>query len=107
MIRLSFLFEDTKIKTGEKVAAGLGLAGGLGIGSLGHKIKTDADADILHHKLDPAWSDTPNGIVTQDISDISKAARNFGLGTAAAIGAGLAAHKLYKNYKAKKNKENK
>ena len=102
MLSISYLFESTKIKTGEKVAAGLGIAGGLGTGSLGHKVKTDADADILHHKLDPDWNSTPNGIVTQDISDISRGVRNIGLGTAAVIGAGLVAHKLYKNYKNKK-----
>ena len=101
MISMSYLFENTKIRTGEKIAAGLGIASGLGIGGLAHKIKHDADIDVLHHKPDLTWDNTPDGEITKYISGASADIRNLGLGTAAAIGGALAAHKLYKNYKNK------
>ena len=94
--------DSTKLSTGEKVAGGAVIAGGLGTTALGTMRALSAES--AKH--------SPMGIVDQLVnkgtssldSDIQSGNNmaDTGFKTAAVAGGALAAHKLYKMYKNKK-----
>lgn len=88
--------ENTKLHWAEKTAGTLGIAGGLGAAAGAQAAK------YVNKDLPTATNyKTGNDIIDDLANDVTLG----GLATAGAIGAGLGAHKLYKMYKAKKNKE--
>jgi hypothetical protein len=102
MISMSFLFEEenkksSKLHIGEKVAGGIGIAGGTGLYALAKKLQYDDERDpisagqkFLPPEIYRAYQDDINNI------------KHIGITTAAVTAAGLAGHKLYKMYKNKK-----
>lgn len=104
MISLGFLFEEenkksTKLHIGEKIAGGLGIAGGTGLWALSKKLQEPENQITVDQQ----------NLMSPDIYKAYQKhlgqAETAGLATAGTIAGALAAHKLYKMYKNKKNKE--
>ena len=102
MISLFYLFEEenqksTKLHIGEKIAGGIGIAGGTGLYALAKKLQYDDGRE----PISPGQKFLPPEIYNEYQDDVNTI-KNVGLGTVATVAGALAAHKLYKMYKNKK-----
>jgi len=101
MINISYLFEISKKSTNlplaEKVAGGIGIAGGTGLYALAKKLQYDDG----RKPISPGQKFLPPEIYNEYQDDVNTI-KNIGLDTAATVAGALAAHKLYKMYKNKK-----